>query len=321
MKCFSSPSRIIEGLVIGSALLAFACSDAGAGSDPMGEPGGGSGGGGTAGTGGSGGVTNTAPACDDLSACASSDTAGGAVTTCVESVVAEIRDESGAAVPDFGVQVCGKDQCHREESDASGHVEFLLCRSIVEPALEIIGHSRFVTFASPLQGARTTFGSLTLIPLPSQGGELPDAAGALTTVSSGPVQLDIAAGTSLEVDALDCPSPDDRLLRAATVPLDKAPPGLDPAMDIELLVGLAPTCARLSAPAALTVPNEPGWSAGSKVDVLMHGIDPFGESPAPFGGWTTVASATVSGDGQQIVTDATPGNGITHFALLGFRLR
>jgi hypothetical protein len=222
-------------------------------------------------------------------------------------------------VSNFGVQVCGKDQCHRAKSDANGNVQFAVCQSMDSPAFEVVGGAQYVTYAVPLTSTNTSFAKVTLVPLSTDGAAFPPEANGDVALSAGPATLTLTPGTAVNTFALDCPEPNDQLLRAASVPLDQGPPDLDASLGIEMLIGLAPGCVSLSAPARLTVPNDAGWPAGTAVEVLQNGTDPFNAEPAPFGGWSVVAIGHVDGNGQTISTDAVQGNGIMHLALVGVR--
>jgi len=303
--------------------VAAGCSDASSdGGESFGtnaNTGGAPGSGGGASTGGTGGSVATV-SCEGEAACSApspGDPNPNAI--CVETVTASLVTPTGTPVPDFGVQVCGKDQCHRAKSDASGNVQFAVCQPVDSPAFEVVGGSKYVTYAIPLQSANTSFSKITLVPLSPDGAAFPAQASGEVPLSAGPVTLTLTPGTSVTTFALDCSEPEDQLLRAATVPLDQGPPNLDPSLGIEVLVGLAPGCVSLSAPARLTVPNTAGWAAGTAVEVLQHGTDPFNAEPAPFGGWSVVAIGHVDGNGQTLSTDAVPNNGIMHMSMVGVR--
>ena len=324
MKSSNSLSPISSFVSVALLLVAAGCSGA---SSDNGESfgsnantGGSAGSGGGTASGGSGGGVTTTLSCEGENACAAPSPGDPNPTAmCVETVTALLLTPSGAPVPNFGVQVCGTDQCHRAKSDANGKVEFAVCQPMDSPAFEVVGGSRYVTYAVPLATENTSFSKVTLVPLSSDGATFPAQASGDVPLSAGPVTLTLTPGTTVNTFSLDCPEPDEQLLRAASVPLDQGPPSMDASLGIEMLIGLAPGCVSLSAPARLTIPNDAAWPAGTAVEIMQHGTDPFNPEPAPFGGWAVVAIGHVDGNGQTISTDAVQGNGIMHLALVGVR--
>jgi hypothetical protein len=119
------------------------------------------------------------------------------------------------------------------------------------------------------------------------------------------------------VPPIDYPEDADRTFRAAELPLELAPPGLDAGEELDAIFALAPTDATVCPPASIELPNTPGYDAGSEVDILIHGTD-VDEGWAPYGGWRVVATGRVDDAGERIETIE---GGLPVIANVGVRLR
>ncbi len=253
--------------------------------------------------------------CDGKLACDPTGKGEEAGSVCVQTVDARLVSLDGSPVPDTMVTVCGKNLCAKGKSNTSGEVHVAVCHSVAEPAFELEGGTRYVTFAVPISRSISSIGTLTLVPLPAEGDDLASAAHAGATVQSAGIGLAFAAGTEVAFDVADAFDTDAQRFRAAVVPRDKVPPSVQPASGIDLVVGIAPVRAVLSLPARLSVPNAAGWAPGAAVRLFQHGVDPLGEAPAPFGRWTDAGTARVSDDGATITTDEP--FGLTYLAPVG----
>jgi hypothetical protein len=133
--------------------------------------------------------------------------------------------------------------------------------------------------------------------------------GITLTVSPEPV--------SIAPDLVDFGTPDLQKFRAVEVPIDEVPPAVDPSLSFGMVVALTPSTTVICPAAALSVPNSPGWKAGARVELFLHGID-VTEEWAPYGGWAKVSGGAVSTDGKMIVTD--PEGGLPQLSVVGIRL-
>ncbi|HVR18141.1 MAG TPA: hypothetical protein VMS65_00550, partial [Polyangiaceae bacterium] len=114
-------------------------------------------------------------------------------------------------------------------------------------------------------------------------------------------RLTLANDAVVEVLPIDYPEPDDRAFRAAELPLELAPPGLDAGEGLEAIFALAPTGAVVCPAASIELPNTPGYAPGTTVDILVHGTD-VEEQWVAYGGWRTVATGRVDATGERIET-------------------
>jgi hypothetical protein len=253
--------------------------------------------------------------CDGKLACDPAGEGEAPGSVCVQTVDARLVSLDGSPVPDTMVTVCGKNLCAKGKSNTSGDVHVAVCHSVVEPAFELEGGARYVTFAVPISRSISSIGALTLVPLPAEGDDLAAAAHAGAAVQSEGIRLTFAAGTEVAFDIADAFDADAQRFRAVMVPRDKAPPSAQTASGMDFVVGIAPVRAALSSPARLTVPNSAGWAPGAAVRLFQHGVDPLGEGPAPFGRWTEAGTARVSDDGATIATDEA--SGLIYLAPIG----
>jgi hypothetical protein len=224
---------------------------------------------------------------------------------CAVSADAQLLDTTGAPVVGQILLLCGLNLCSLPvKTSAQGKVHFDLCLNMKSPALKLLGDVSYVSFAVAMSKPIETFPPITVVPLPAQGTALPSGAG---SVSSGPVTLQVAAG-SVKFDPTQPNDANSLEFRAAAVTPAQAPPGLDPALGVKALWGLAPANATLGPPGSLTIPNpDPAaWTAGTQVDFVMNGLDESPSPPAPYGGWGRVSTGTVSQDGKTITTTGLP---------------
>jgi hypothetical protein len=237
--------------------------------------------------------------------------------TCVATVQASLVDATGAPVAGQDLLVCGDNLCSLPgQTDSQGATQFELCEAMVLPALKFLGGPSYVSFATAVTQANTTFAPITVFPLPSAGAAFPVAAGVVT---SGPVTLAVAAGAV----TFDPSQPDDantQAFRAAQVDVTKVPAPFPASLGLSVIWGLAPVNATLTPSATLTIPNTEAWPAGSAVDFYMNGVEPAAGVAVPYGAWGPVGTGTVSQDGTTISTDTGTGNGIPVLSMVGVRL-
>jgi hypothetical protein len=91
---------------------------------------------------------------------------------------------------------------------------------------------------------------------------------------------------------------------------------VDPSLGFGIIVALTPEGTEVCPAAKLTVPNSPGWPAGSAVEIYLHGVD-VAEAWAPYGGWAKVSDGIVSSDGASVTT--VDGSGLPELSVVGIR--
>jgi hypothetical protein len=213
--------------------------------------------------------------------------------------------------------VCGDNLCSLPgKTDSQGTTQFFLCEQMVLPALKFLAGPSYVSFATAVTQESVTFAPITVVPLPSTGAAFPTTAGVVT---SGPVTLAVAAG-AVTFDPSQPTDANTQAFRAAQVDVAKVPAALPASLSLDVIWGLAPVNATLTPPGTLTIPNGPGWPAGSKVDLYMNGVEPAPGVAVPYGTWGPVGTGTVSQDGTTISTDTGAGNGIPVLGMVGARL-
>lgn len=237
--------------------------------------------------------------------------------TCVATVQATLVDATAAPVAGRNLLVCGDNLCSLpSKTDSQGTAQFSLCEEMTLPALKFLGGTAYVSFATAITQANTTFAPITVVPLPSTGAAFPMGAGMVT---SGPVTLAVAAG-AVTFDPTQPADANTQSFRAAQVDVAKVPAALPASLTLGVIWGLAPVNATLMPPATLTIPNSASWPAGSKVDFYMNGVESAVGVVVPYGAWGSVGTGTVSQDGTTISTDTGSGNGIPVLSMVGARL-
>ena len=147
------------------------------------------------------------------------------------------------------------------------------------------------------------------VPLP------PDEAGAPSSLTVGDVTLQIAAGTTFDLDVEDYGIPAARVLRVAAVPLASAP-SYAAANKVAAIYALAPSGAKPSIPMGVSLLNAAALPASAGVDFLVLSDDYY-SAPPSVGLMQVQATGHVSADGTTIATD--PGQGITEITWLAVR--
>jgi hypothetical protein len=285
------------------------------GSDPLDD--GATGNGGTGGSGGTGGTPRCpdgpmgGDVCDDGPGYAEE-----AMEIEIGSVSATVVDEQGAPIADLAVFVCGTKVCSLpERTDAGGNVTLAFSAPIEKPAFKYgdgLEVGRFFPLLSE-GGAAIELGTIGTPRLPAPGACLEPG----DVAESGNVRLTLAPDAAVELLPIDYPEPDDRTFRAAELPLALAPPGLDAGESLEAIFALAPVGATVCPPAAIELPNTPGYAPGTEVDILIHGAD-VDEEWVPYGRWRTVATGRVDDAGARI---ETIDGGLPYVSAVGVRAR
>jgi hypothetical protein len=249
----------------------------------------------------------------------------------VGGLTATVQDLDGNPASNVLAQACGLDICINGSTDANGNVQICdqndICvpgiavnQAIKRPAFKYGDGFGYVKFAELLPtttedyvlGVRQT-GKL---PATSTGAAMEPGTDA---INSG-ITLTLPAGGNIEIDVLVFDTPEFQTFRAMEIPIAKAPGAVDPSLNFEMLVGTTPVETKFCPHAKLTVPNTPGWPAGQAVEVFIHGVS-VEEEWAPYAGWAKVSDATVSTDGQTVVTDDGEGQGIPYLSVFGFRAK
>ncbi|HEX6275764.1 MAG TPA: hypothetical protein VFZ53_22135, partial [Polyangiaceae bacterium] len=216
------------------------------------------------------------------------------------SVRARLVDEAGAPLADIMVFVCGTRVCSMPEyTRDDGVVTIASPEPMEKPAFKYGDGLEVGRFAAllPESSGETDLGTIATPRLPAPGACLAPGA----TAESNGVSITLADDAAVEVIPIDYPTPADRTFRAAELPLSFAPAGLGAGQELDAIFALAPAGAVVCPPAALELPNTPGYAAGTEVDIFVNGTD-VDEGFAPYGGWRAVATGRVDETGERIET-------------------
>jgi hypothetical protein len=254
------------------------------------------------GTGGAGGGSACDPSGDSDCKPTSKESMAAPIT--VDSIEATVLDTDGAPVPDQLVFACGVDICPPPgTTGADGHVLLNIgSKMLKQPAFKYGDGLLYGKFAAPITDAKTVFQMAYTPKLPETGSQL--VAGKEAT--SNGVTLTLAADTLIEHDVLTYDTCEAQAFRAAQVPADKAPAGLDPALGLALVYAVGPVDTFFCPAAMVTVPNTPKWAAGTAVEFFVHGLS-VGQEHATYGEWTKISDGAVSADGMTISTATNGG--------------
>jgi hypothetical protein len=219
----------------------------------------------------------------------------------VGAVKATILTTNEDPAVDAMLEVCGVNVCTKPVfADSDGNAAVFVDSPTQKPALKygdalVYGEVAVLFDASP---DGTDFGTLHTPKLPDTGSPIAPGAPA----QSGGVTLTLAKNGSMTLDAIEpYDTADARGLRAAELPHDQWPAGLDHGAGLDLVFTLAPLGAKLCPPAALEVPNSAGWAPGTAVEFSVQGFDAGIELFAPYGEWQAVATGVVDDTGQRLV--------------------
>lgn len=278
------------------AALALAC-----GSDPVTTPaaGGSGGSGGSSGKGGSGGSGMPAPQCERPSF---ADESVPQVT--VGKVTATVVDLDEAPVAATPIMVCGVDLCSDlGETDRNGEAAVRFTSPVRKPAFKYGDGLLYGELAILLPETEDDIdlGTVHLPALPAVGAPIEPEVPA----ESGGATLTLPEGGVLTLDAFaPYDTPENRAFRAAELPPELFPDGLDHGAELEQVFTLAPLGAELCPFATLSLPNSAGWDPGTEVEFLVQGFGVGlveGDQPfAPYGDWEPVATGVVSDDGERL---------------------
>lgn len=215
------------------------------------------------------------------------------------TVTASFTDQDGGAAGDMIVDLCGTNICLVfGTTDANGDVTLPGGDgSADDPAL--------------LYGDGKTYAKLAGQILPNEVDKAYGAVNALrypTALGSGSllaeganedngVTLTIPAGSVIDVDGLIYDNPSQATFRVAVESLDGGLnlPGVDPNLNLEVILAMAPIDTVICPGAGLSFPNTEGWDDGAEVELFIHGTK-IGGHYAPYTQWAKVAEATVQGN-------------------------
>lgn len=227
----------------------------------------------------------------------------GNAAVCVHVVEARVETQDGEPAAGFRAQVCSANVCNTTASDSSGLARFSLCKNMIEPAFELPGRAKYVSFAIPIVAAVSSLGPCRLVPLAAPGMQVRSGSAGERTFASGGAIVRIPNGVEVSVNDIEYPEPDDQEFRAARLDPDAAPGLVESSPGLELFYGLAPGGTRLAGRASLTIPNSEGWEPGTTVELYEQGLDASG-ARASAGGWGRAGKGTVSTDGATITFDS-----------------
>ena len=284
----------------------------------------------TSSNGGAGGTSAGAPCepVDELGtggyACDPVGYAGPTIPTEVHSLTATIVELNGKPAANIGASLVGENLCLNAQADAQGHISVVADGNTFEDGRLMYGTgSVFMLFGAPLFSpsgdGNFDMGTLHTARLPDFAAGVPLALG--QELTSGDVTIGLDPDAFVEFELLgaydDC---EQQNFRAVTVPPESTNlPGVDEALGLEMMFGLAPIHTQICPPASLTVPNLPGWDAEADVEFLYYGTTIYYEDWAPWGGWAKMADGKVSADGSTVSTN--DGEGMNEIGVIGVRLK
>ncbi|HEV8548762.1 MAG TPA: hypothetical protein VGQ57_07040 [Polyangiaceae bacterium] len=223
----------------------------------------------------------------------------------VGEVVVSVHTTDGSPADHALVEVCGINACTNPTyTDERGDADVAVQVPTQKPALKYGDAFEFGELALlfEVSGHRTDFGSLYTTKLPDTGdpiqpGKRAESNGvALTLAENGTFDLPGFAPYDTE---------DGRGLRAAELPQEHWPAGLDHGAGLELVFTLAPMGAMLCPSPAVELPNSAGWAPGTAVEFLQQGLDAGADEGAqlfaPYGEWTSFGTGTVDDTGERLV--------------------
>ena len=305
--------------ILGLGLLGYACGgDDGSAATTAGTGGTATG---TGGAGGAGGAEGGMGSCSPQPG-----VEPGPDWICVTDVEGTMIDESGDAVPDILMTVCGPGGCEPDTTDASGTFNIEVGFPLFPPDWSLIPHSReagkfvfYYPFVTGVEGPLIDMGSLRLIDYPAATDSLvaksDDAGAPAQVVTNGDVTLDVPAGVRVNLDVEDVLLGDDgKNFLAKKVDAALQDEFVDPALGATALYALAPfdTAFDLEsdpgtpAKVQLSFANTTGLAADTAVQFYQQGS--FIVGTLTTGIFHPVATGAVSADGTTITMD--PGEGI-----------
>ncbi len=240
------------------------------------------------------------------------DGAGPIAITSVGATITDLADQPVAGLP---VAVRGIDLSFAGSTNASGDVTVSPNHSIHHPAFVYGDALTYPLLEIPLTAATTALGTIHTAALPASGvAFVPGSA-----ITSGPVTVTLATGTTVLVDELTYDTPEKQQFRAVALPVAKLGPLVTPSgLALVQLYGVAPVQTLFCPSAKITVPNDAALPAAAAVEFYILGSD-AGQAWAPYAGWTKISDGAVSADGNTVSTSAGGGFPILE-GVFGIRL-
>jgi len=239
--------------------------------------------------------------------------------TCVRDVTGQVIDPAGSVpVTNLITSVCAGICWFGQPTGADGRFDVAVDQAIDYSIYALMLHGRptHATYYVALPaGGQMNVAYAQPLPLPALPTSGPVLDGSQLAVTSGDVTVNLQSGTKV------LPSVEDvangaigKELLAITVAPASMPffVGTTPP---DALYGFSPFEVSFDKPAALAFVNTGMWPAGTAVDVSeMRGL--VNDAP-PAGPFVHVATAHVSADGTQVVTD--PGQGVLELTWIALR--
>ena len=244
---------------------------------------------------------------------------GGEMSLLASSVTAKVVDETGAAVANQPVYICGLNLCSSPATTANdGTVTITTNLTETKPAFKVGDTIAYAEVAIPLTVGATdlTASGTKVLTL----GRLSNKTGATLTpgmdATSGDVTVSVPAGATVGIDGLVYATADSQKLRTVSIPLANDGPILASSghSDFSLFYGLSPAETLICPAAKVTVqlphdtssPNNFGWAAGSAVEFWIMTVD-TAQTYAPYAGWAKMSDGVVSSDGTSVSTTSGQG--------------
>lgn len=231
-----------------------------------------------------------------------------------ETLTATVVDQAGEPLPGLQVQACGLDVCLRGETNSSGRATITGDDDIAKLAFKYGDglHSAMVALLLEGDGSYDLGEQRTVLfpPLDADNRFEPGA-----TLTSSNATLVLAEDTETLIDLLSYADESEHVFVARAFEAEGFPESAM-ARGFESLWALGPGKTEFCPPATLSLPNSTALEPGSAVDLLLLVTDTAGRY-GRYAEWTVIAQATVSKDGERIVTDAD--HGIPELGLVGVR--
>ncbi len=298
-------------------LAALAASGCDGGGDGTGGSGGDGGSGGTGGTGGdtSTGATGGGGSGGAPMECEGPGFGGNEPDVAIGVLTASVVDQDGMPAANTSAQVCGTDVCFAETTSAAGTVTVTVNDTLKAPAFKYGDGLGYAKIAIVLPAGDSDYQNVVTAKLPEIGTGDSLVPGA--SAKSGGITIDVPAGGTVEFDTLVYEDESTQTFRAAEIPLGADFPGVDPALGLDAVFGVAPLETVFCPAATVHIPNTPQYPAGADVEIFIQGLDVL-QHWAPYGQWEKVSDGKVSADGSEIVT--ADGQGFPLLSTFGVRL-
>lgn len=233
-----------------------------------------------------------------------------------EKLDAKILDDAGDPVANVQVQACGLNICLQGKTNSQGRATITSEDDIAKLALKYGDGLHYALVALPLTGQTVyDLGEQRTVKFPAADPDNRFEAG--ETLTSSDAVLTLADDAVTHIDELSYADPSEHLFVAKAFASDAFPQSAED-QDFVSLWALGPAKTEFCPPAALSLPNDSELDPGTAVDLQLLVTDTAGRY-GRYAEWTTVATGTVTDDGERIVTDEE--RGIPELGLIGVRLQ